>query len=176
MKGHLICLLLGSNIRAKEFLPQAVEHLREHLVVLRTSSVWESHAVGSDGPAFLNAAVLAMTHLDAGSLKELVIRPVEAQLGRVRTQDKSAPRTIDIDLILFDQQVEDPDLWTLAHIAVPVSEIVSDCESEQGEQLRDVALVARRKTPIWLREDVSGYPFSTVFQNHTARRQCIWET
>ncbi len=164
MKGHTICLLLGSNIRAEETLPQAVERLLELVVVLQTSSVWESQAVGSDGPPFLNAALLAKTPLDAGSLKKLVMLPLEAQLGRVRTKDKNAPRTIDIDLIVFDQHVQDPGLWNLAHIAVPVSEILPAFEAESGEHLKDFALEVRRNVSILLREDVSGYPFSTVFQ------------
>ncbi len=170
MREHTICLLLGSNINAEDNLPRSVRLLHEHLVVLQTSSVWESQAVGSKGPNFLNAALLALTPLGVESLKEQVFRPLEEQLGRVRIKDKNAPRTIDIDLIVFDQHVQDPGLWKLAHIAVPVSEVLPSYQSESGEHLKDIALDVRENTPIWVREDVSGYPFSTIYQNHNARR------
>lgn len=167
---HTVCLLLGSNIRAEETLPQAVELLRKHMVVLQTSSVWETPAVGSEGPNFLNAALSAVTPLAPDTLKKQLLRPLEAQLGRVRTGDKNAARTIDIDLVIFDQQVHDPSLWKFAHIAVPVSEILPGFQSESGEYLKDFALVVRKNSPIWIRDDVSVHPFSTVFQNHNARR------
>lgn len=161
---HCTCLLLGSNIKPEENLPKTVNLLRKYLTVLQTSSVWESQAVGSDGANFLNAAVLAKTTLAADSLREQVLRPLETQLGRIRTEDKNAPRTIDIDIILFDQQLIDSSLWQYAHCSVPVSEILPEYRSETGEYLKDVASRSARVTPIWIREDVSGYPFSTVFQ------------
>lgn len=172
---HTVCLLLGSNIRAEENLVQAVELLCTHLVVLKTSSVWESAAVGSDGPNFLNAALLAITPLGPATLKELVLRPLEGQLGRVRTCDKNAPRTIDIDLMVFDQQVQDPDLRKFAHIAVPVSQIMADLCLEGGACLRDVALALGQNTPLVFRGDVSLHPFTTAFQEHKDGRLRVGE-
>lgn len=160
---HRICLLLGSNIEPEKHLLASIQLLAQHVALVQTSSIWESKAVGSDGPNFLNAAVLAMTTRDADSLKEQVVRPLEEHLGRVRTRDKNAPRTMDIDIILFDQQVLDPSLWHHAHRAVPVSEILPECRSETGKYLKDIASHLVSLSPIWVRTDVSGYPFSTVF-------------
>lgn len=160
---HLICLLLGSNIKAEENLPKAVTLLQKQVNVLQSSSVWESPALGSDGPNFLNAAVLAMTSLDAVSLKKQVLRPLEAQLGRVRTEDKNAPRTIDIDIIIYDKKLLDPFLWQHAHMAVPLAEILPDYQSESGIYLKDFATSLIPISSIWAREDFSGYPFSTIF-------------
>ncbi len=133
--------------------------LRQQLTILRASSVWESPAIGSNAPNVLNAAVLALTTLNAGDLKERLIRPLEAQLGRVRTQDKNAPRTIDIDPILFDQQLLDPNLWRYAHRAVPVAEILPEYQSDTGVYLKDVAARLALATPIWVRPDVVIFPF-----------------
>lgn len=160
---HPICLLLGSNIGPEHNLPQAVNHLRNLVTVLQTSSVWESPAVGSKGPPFLNAAVHAMTAFDSYSLKGQVIRPLEARMGRVRTKDKNAPRTIDIDLILFDEQLMDPSLYHHAHLAVPMAEILPDYKSDCKEPLKDVAEKLASITPIKVREGLSCYPFATIF-------------
>ena len=43
-------------------------------------------------------------------LKKLVLHPIENKLGRVRTRDKYLPRTIDLDIIIFDSEVVDPNL------------------------------------------------------------------
>ncbi len=161
---HRICLLLGSNIAPEINLRQAITFLCQHVTMMQTSSVWESRAIGSNGPNFLNAAVLATTALGAVTLKEQVLRPVEARMGRIRTRDRNAPRTIDIDLILFGQQLLDSSLWDYAHSAVPVAEILPDYRSATGEYLKDSASSLAGRTPIKMRQDLSGYPFSTVFQ------------
>jgi 2-amino-4-hydroxy-6-hydroxymethyldihydropteridine diphosphokinase len=154
---HHLCLLLGSNIQPERNLPQAIELLDESLTILTTSSVWESAAVGSDGPNVLNVAAMALTNLDPMELKEQVLHPIEAQLGRVRTPDKNSPRTIDIDLIIYDHQQMDENLWRYAHRAVPVGEILPDFSSETGEKLETVARRLRQETKIWTRPDISVF-------------------
>jgi 2-amino-4-hydroxy-6-hydroxymethyldihydropteridine diphosphokinase len=84
---HQICLLLGSNIQPERNLPLAVQQLASRMAILRASSVWESPAVGSRGPNFLNAALLCLTSLSAEILKWQVLRPLEARMGRVRNKD-----------------------------------------------------------------------------------------
>lgn len=163
MKRHTVCLLLGSNIDPATNLVQAVNLLASQLTLLQSSSVWQSPSVGSSGPDYLNAAVTALTDLDAQQLKQKVLHPTEAALGRVRTENKFADRTLDIDLILFDGQVVDEDALYQSHCVVPISEIMPSYIREGGKMLKDIAVTAQTATPIWVRSDVSGYPFSTVF-------------
>jgi len=161
---HQVCLLLGSNIQPEKNLLLAVQFLGRQLEILRVSSVWETPPIGSPGPNFLNAAVLAHTELDAKTLKDQVLTPLEAHLGRVRTPDKYAPRTIDLDLILFDERLADPALWQYAHRAVPVAEVLPEVTSESGESLQATALRLSHSSPIQLRPDVSiqiAYPGSS---------------
>jgi 2-amino-4-hydroxy-6-hydroxymethyldihydropteridine diphosphokinase len=136
---HQACLLLGSNIRAEENLLQAVRGLQGRVDVLRASSVWETAAVGSDGPNFLNLALLVSTFLDAAGLKQDVLRPLEAALGRVRSVDKNAARPIDLDIIVFDGKPVDDLLWKHAYRAVPVSELLPELSSDGGETLVQAA-------------------------------------
>ncbi len=151
---HQACLLLGSNIEPEKNLPRAVDLLRQQVSLLRTSSVWQTPPVGHPGPDFLNMAVLVTTSLSAKDLKESVLRPLEASLGRVRSADKNAPRTIDLDIILFDGQLMDAGLYTYAHRAVPVAELLPDLRSPQGEPLEKVAARLSKTDSIRLKSGV----------------------
>ncbi len=153
---HQACLLLGSNIEPELNLPKAVQLLREQVTVLRLSSTWQSASVDCCYPDYLNLAVLVSTPLDADALKEQVIHPLEAHMGRVRTEDKNAARPIDLDIILFDQELMDPLLWQHAHRAVPVSELLPDYPSESGETLQEAAHRLSKSTTIQLRKDVGA--------------------
>ena len=134
---HHVFILLGSNIERHRNIPAAVDRLRSHpwLHVLDISSVYESRAVGGDGeqPPFANAAVAVQTPLSPQALRQS-LREIEAEMGRVRTEDKYAPRPIDLDIVLYDNLVveidgmrlPDPDIQVYAHVAVPLAEIAPD--------------------------------------------------
>lgn len=151
---HQVCLLLGSNIQPEENILLAVEHLKNSVQILKISSVWQSPSVGFAGPDFLNLALLAATPLTAFELKEQVLRPLEDRLGRVRTADKNAPRTMDIDIILFDGAELDPILWQYAFRAVPVAELLPEYRSKSGSFLKDAAAELSKDTPLRPRPDV----------------------
>ncbi len=152
---HQACLLLGSNIEPEINLPRAVDLLQEQLKVLQASSIWESASVDCCYPDYLNIALRLATALEANELKDQVLRPLEARMGRVRTDDKNASRPIDIDIILFDGVVLDPALWQHAHRAVPVSELFPEFQAETGESLKAVANRLAQVTPVQLRKDIS---------------------
>ena len=152
---HEVCLLLGSNIEPENNIPKAMDLLKQKVTILRVSSVWESASMDCCYPDFLNLAVLVSTPLEAKQLKEQVLRPLEAQMGRVRTEDKNASRPIDFDIVLFDGESYDPELWQHVHRAMPVSEIFPDYRSAEGDQLSDTAKILAHSTPISIRHDIS---------------------
>jgi 2-amino-4-hydroxy-6-hydroxymethyldihydropteridine diphosphokinase len=152
---HQACLLLGSNIEPEVNIPKAMDLLQEKVTVLKVSSVWESASVNCCYPDFLNMAAAVSTGLGASELKGQILRPLEAQMGRVRTEDKNASRKIDIDIILFDGKVVDPDLWKHVHRAEPVAELFPDIISASGERLKDIARRLAQSTPIQIRWDIS---------------------
>jgi len=160
---HLACVLLGSNIRPETNLPLAARRLQHLVEVVRASSVWESTAVGSQAANFLNAAVLIRSPLEPASLKKHLLQPLEAQFGRLRSADKNAARTIDLDLITYDDLLLDPSLWQYAYRAVPVSEVLPDFRSEAGVALKPAAERLLLQTPLKLRADVllPGLPAPT---------------
>jgi 2-amino-4-hydroxy-6-hydroxymethyldihydropteridine diphosphokinase len=151
---HEACLLLGSNIEPERNLLKAIDLLKQQVKLLRSSSAWQTPPIGSEGPDFLNLAIIIATSLSATELKEKVLRPLEAQLGRVRTADKNSPRPIDLDIILFDGQLLDPELFHYAHRAVPVSELLPGFLSPEGEPLLKVAADLSKNTPIRLKPEV----------------------
>ena len=123
---------------------------------MKLSSVWETRAVGSEGPNFLNACALFLTDLEAYDLKEQAIRQIETELGRVRTADKNSPRTIDIDIALFDDSPLNLKTWEYVFVVVPLAELIPDfIHPSKKEKLSRVAEQVKKQTWIIEREDVS---------------------
>jgi 2-amino-4-hydroxy-6-hydroxymethyldihydropteridine diphosphokinase len=126
---HHAYLSLGSNIEPEINLPKAIDLLQKYGEVLIVSNAWESEAVGSAGPNFLNAFVLFSSPLSQNALKEQVIDLIEGKLGRKRSADKSAPRTIDIDIVLFDGQLCNEKFWNQAFVIIPLAEIYPEYQN-----------------------------------------------
>jgi 2-amino-4-hydroxy-6-hydroxymethyldihydropteridine diphosphokinase len=150
---HRAYLNVGSNIQPELNLPKAIQLLREHGQVTEISHAWESKSVGYDGPNFLNCCILFFTNLHPTELKEQIIRPIEAKLGRVRGENKNAPRTIDIDTVLFDEQPLNTEYWDYAFVAVPLAELIPDFEhpirkekmSHFSEQVQGQVWIVKRE-------------------------------
>jgi 2-amino-4-hydroxy-6-hydroxymethyldihydropteridine diphosphokinase len=162
-----VLVSVGSNIDPERNLSAAVERLRERCRVTAVSTVYETEPVGGrEQPRFLNAAVLLETDLTPAQLRAQVLRPIEQDLGRVRTSDKYGPRTIDLDISLYGDRVlelggrriPDPDILRYAHIAVPLADVAPEQRHpETGQTLADIA----RQLPhagLQPRPDLAGKP------------------
>ena len=109
---------LGSNLGDREAnLSAAVQRLRAIGGISATSSLYETAPMEVvDQPWFLNAVVALRTELAPGDLlRELL--GIEKSMGRVRTQPKG-PRTIDLDILLYDDQVVHAPSLTIPHPAM----------------------------------------------------------
>ena len=135
MKQHVNAVILaGSNLDKERCLPEAIRRLRRNsdIKVKAVSSCFESRSVGGppDAPDFFNAAALVSTRLDPQALRH-VLRTIEDDLGRVRTEDPDEPRTIDLDIVLYGDVVEDFDGWSIpepgfeeqTHVLIPSAEV-----------------------------------------------------
>lgn len=146
---HRAYILVGSNIDKERNLPAAIRLLEECCHVVAVSSIYETMPVGrTDQPSFFNAAVIVETPLPARTLKWQVLRSIEKQLGRVRTGDPNAPRTIDLDIVLFDDTVfdldgtpiPDPAILEHPHIALPLAEMApAYVHPVTGQTLAEIA-------------------------------------
>jgi 2-amino-4-hydroxy-6-hydroxymethyldihydropteridine diphosphokinase len=169
---HRAYIGLGSNIEPQRYLAAAVARLSLLGEVAAGSCVYESEAVGDAGQAnFLNAAVLLKTELPAARLCE-ALRTIESQLDRVRDPHNcNAPRTIDLDLVLFDddvlnighRRIPDPDILERSFLAVPLAELDPDLiHPETGESLAAIAERTRKTgTALRARPDVNLRPPAT---------------
>ncbi len=144
-----VFIALGSNIRPEANLREAIRLLAARCHVLAVSHAYETAPVGTlNQPNFLNAAALIETDLDAASLKAQVLQPIEQTLGRTRTADKNAARTIDLDIALYGEAVldlgsrhiPDPDILRYAHVAIPLADLAPDLRHpETGQTLTAIA-------------------------------------
>lgn len=159
-------LVLGSNIDPERHLPAAVRQLANDGCIRAVSGVWESAPVGfADQPNFLNAAVLLETDLSAAAIQHGVIPTIERSLNRIRDPvNKNGPRTIDVDLALFNRDVLQidgrripaADVLLRAFVAVPLAELEPGyVHPETGQTLFDIAEQVRRtSSPLRRRSDV----------------------
>ena len=137
---HRAYLSLGSNIEPEINLVRSIELLKKHGRLEKVSSAWESESVGAEGPNYLNACVLLVTSLAQVELKEKALLPIETELGRRRSADKFAPRTIDIDILIFDGESVDNKYWEQAFVVIPLAEIYPEYQNPlTGESIAQTA-------------------------------------
>lgn len=152
---HRYYLGLGSNIRPETHLPRAIELLRKRGEINALSCAWASRPVGNEGPNFLNVCLAFSTPLDREQCVRLILRPIEVELGRVRTSDKNAPRTIDIDILMLDGRPVNVERWANAFVLLPMSELLPDFDDPiSHEPLRVAAQKAEAETWIVRRQEV----------------------
>ena len=127
-------LLIGGNLGdRKENLLTAISLINEQCGALtRSSSIYETEAWGkTDQPSFLNQALEISTSLNARQLMRKILR-IEKEMGRVR-KEKLGPRIIDIDILLFENEIHDlrflkiphPEMQNRRFVLVPLAEINS---------------------------------------------------
>jgi 2-amino-4-hydroxy-6-hydroxymethyldihydropteridine diphosphokinase len=135
---HRAYLSVGSNIEPEKHVRAAIAELRARFGALIVSPVYRSAAVGFEGPAFLNLAVGLDTDLDAPAL-DAWLHALEDRHGRRRDQPRYASRTLDVDIVLFDDAIIDgpghlriprPELRE-AFVNVPLADIAPDARDPE---------------------------------------------
>jgi 2-amino-4-hydroxy-6-hydroxymethyldihydropteridine diphosphokinase len=143
MDAHIVYIALGSNLGEREkSLRDALEKLNglETTRVKKVSSFLENPAVGgpAGSPPFVNAAAEIATELDAMPLLKAMLN-IEQSLGRYRER-KWGPRTIDLDLLLFDDQIIDTDGLIVPHPLMHQREFVLRPLAEMAAEKRHPVL------------------------------------
>jgi 2-amino-4-hydroxy-6-hydroxymethyldihydropteridine diphosphokinase len=129
-----VAIALGGNLGDRErYLRDAIESLRASIQALRVSSFHETAPVGvGPQPTFLNAAAVGETSLSARALLDTMLE-VEQELGRERPFP-GAPRTVDLDLILYGNEILDEPGLVVPHprfrerwfVLAPLAEVAPD--------------------------------------------------
>ncbi len=125
-----VYLSLGSNIAAEENLRLGIRELRYAYGKLLVSNVYQSEAVGFDGPDFLNLVAGFESNDTPASINDR-IESIHSKAGRQRGSDRYASRPLDIDLLLYDDLVIDedrlrlprPDVLRYSFVLGPLAEI-----------------------------------------------------
>ena len=111
-------LSLGSNVEPEHHLRAALSELRLMFGDILVSPAYRSKAVGFDGPAFINLAVGLATDLDPVALND-ALHAIEDRHGRRRDVPRFSSRTLDIDIVLYDDLVLDGP----GHLQIPRDEL-----------------------------------------------------
>ena len=125
---HEVVIGLGSNIDPEANLEQAVQELKSRFKVSKRSKWIRTKPIGiQDQPDFYNGALLMETELEQQSLKKELKR-IEDLLGRDRSLPKFGPRTIDLDILIWNKKVVDEDYYERDFLRKGVEEIIPGLE------------------------------------------------
>ena len=111
-----VVIAFGSNLGDRRYyLRRAIHEVGRVISLVRTSSIWQTSPVDAPAasPSFLNMVAIAFTSMEPHEVMEALL-DIEARLGRVR-RGRNAPRTIDLDLILYGATVMRSRHLTLPH-------------------------------------------------------------
>jgi dihydroneopterin aldolase/2-amino-4-hydroxy-6-hydroxymethyldihydropteridine diphosphokinase len=126
---------IGSNIEPAENVRAAIRSLARQTRLVAISTVYLTEAVGrTEQPPYYNCVVEIETEAPPADIKFGLLRGIENKLGRQRTADKYAPRTIDLDLIVYGDltldaegiKLPDPEILERPFLAIPLSELAPD--------------------------------------------------
>jgi 2-amino-4-hydroxy-6-hydroxymethyldihydropteridine diphosphokinase len=133
-------LSLGSNLEPEKHLRAAVRELHERFGGLDVSPVYESEAVGFDGPPFWNLAIGLDSDLDADALNAW-LHALEERHGRVRGGLRYADRSLDLDIVAINGRATDRPELQHAFVLVPLADIAPEiAEPRSGKTIGELRL------------------------------------
>ena len=121
---------LGSNVKAENHIRAGIKELKEKFENVRLSPVYASAAVGFDGDDFINLVARVETEMHPLELREY-LRDLEDRYGRIRDVPKFSDRSLDIDILLYDDLVlrspvlDTPrgEIMKFAHVLKPLADL-----------------------------------------------------
>jgi len=126
---------IGSNIDPAENVQAAIRSLAQKTHLVGISMVYCTDALDRpEQPPYYNCVVEIETEAPPTEVKHGILRTIENNLGRKRTEDKYAPRTIDLDLIVYGDltmdaegiNLPDPEILERPFLAIPLFELAPD--------------------------------------------------
>lgn len=107
------CIIgIGSNIEADYHITEMLRLLSADVMIVKVSRMVQTKPIGiTDQPDYTNGAVRIQTEMDIEELS-VFLKKLEDQMGRDRSQKKFGPRNIDLDILIWNNIVVDPDYFT----------------------------------------------------------------
>ncbi len=114
---------IGSNINAEKNISGMLKILKNEVKILRLSNFYKTKPLGiKEQPDFTNGAVKIESTLEKEELN-LLLKKIESQMGRKRTDFKYGPRTIDLDIVVWNDLIVDNDYYQRDFLRISVKEI-----------------------------------------------------
>jgi 2-amino-4-hydroxy-6-hydroxymethyldihydropteridine diphosphokinase len=135
---------IGSNIDPEKNVKEALRLLSARTSVLKISTVYHTEPeLRPEQPWYYNCVAEIDTELRPEELKFALLRGIEKELGRKRTADKFAERTIDLDLLLYSDPsvepaglfVQDPDIFRRPYLAAALLELSPGLKLREPQSL-----------------------------------------
>ena len=115
---------VGSNIKPFENIKKAKEILRNEQRLIAESKFVETEPEDfKEQPNFVNGAFYIETEFNKENLYNY-LKEIEKRLGRVRTENKNAPRTIDLDIVVFNNEIINNDFYKYGFVKNAVLELI----------------------------------------------------
>jgi len=107
------CIIgIGSNIEAGYHIPEMLRLLAADVQILQISKMVQTKPIGiTEQPDYTNGAVRIQTEMELEELSSY-LKQLEDVMGRDRTQRKYGPRNIDLDILIWNNEIVDPDYFT----------------------------------------------------------------
>jgi len=149
-----VFLSIGSNIEREKHIPSALKELEERVGPLTVSGVYESEAVGFEGARFYNLVAEFFTECPVSDVAK-ILSEIENHHGRTRDCKKFSSRTLDIDLILYGDEVlregklalPREDITRYAFVLEPLAEIAPN---------RKHPIIGESYGELWAKFDKTG--------------------
>ena len=117
---------LGSNISPETNIPKARDQLAQKFPILAESRWRQTKPVGYPNQAdFINSAILIETPLEHDELKAQ-LKGLEADLGRAPSSFRFGPRSIDLDILVWNDKIVDPDFYSLDFVKESILELLPE--------------------------------------------------
>jgi len=121
---------VGSNIVPEKNIKAARDILAHEQVFIKESSFITTRPVApAEGDDYLNGAFLIETALDMAALGRY-LKKIEKRLGRVRGRDRFAPRTMDLDIIVYNGEIVDEDYFRYDFVKKAVDELMPSLKNK----------------------------------------------
>lgn len=132
---HQVIISVGSNIDPQINIPESRDILSREAKLIDYADTIETAPVGYENqPNFLNTAYLVATSLEFDDFNAF-LKSIEDRMGRERGPIKSGPRTIDLDIVVWDGEVLSNDYYQYDYVSIPVAQImmanqITPCDNE----------------------------------------------
>lgn len=123
--NHVV-ISIGSNINPRENVEKALQLIELEVGLKATSRLLRTKPIGySEQPEFLNCGIVVHTPLSFADLKYL-LKSIEKRLGRIPAANKYGPRTIDLDIIMWNNEIRGTDIYDRDFLQQIVLELLPD--------------------------------------------------